>query len=133
MSVVSRFLITEDQQEAQTIQEENRLLMQNVPQIVGPNEPHTMHVSGHQQVVQQSGGKSTPAMDQHIMAHGQHLRAKMPGKPSQAGDVGGTRGVASSPEAMRQGSPETEDMEGALGRILRERGTEQGRTPNLAR
>ena len=125
------FLITEDQQELKTIQEENRLLLQGIPQIVGPNEPHTLHISGHEQGIQQ--GQSTPAMDQHILMHGQHLRAKNPHATTQQGDAGGTRGVASSPEAMRQGSPDQEDLEGALGRILREPGTQHGGVRAMAR
>ena len=129
-SDASSFLITEDQQEQQTIQEENRLLLQGVPQIVGPNEPHTLHIAGHQQA---AGEQSTPAMDQHILAHGQHLRAKNPRAGAQAGDEGATRGVATRPEAMRQGSPDEEDMEGALGRVLRERGTQQGGTRVMER
>lgn len=124
-SDVSSFLITEDQQEKQTIMEENRLLLQGIPQIVGPNEPHTLHVSGHQQAVQQAG-TSTPAMDQHIMAHGQQLRAKLPGKPTQQGDAGGTRGAASNPEAMRQGMPEEDDLMGGIARVLKESGSQQG-------
>ncbi len=134
-SDVSSFLITEDAQEQQAIQDENQMLLQPgaQKQVVGPNEPHTLHISGHEQAIQQAGGQSTPAMDQHLMAHGQQLRAKNPNAPAQSGDAGGTRGVASSPEALRQGSPDQEDLEGALARILREPGTEQGRTPALAR
>ena len=126
------FLITEDQQEQQTVMEENRLLLQGIPQIVGPNEPHMLHISGHQQAIQQAG-KPVPAMDQHILAHGQQLRAKNPRAGAQVGDEGATRGVAASPEAMRQGSPDMEDMEGALARVLSERGTEQGGVRTMAR
>ena len=131
-SDVTSFLITEDQQEVQAVEEENRLLLQGIPQIVGPNEPHQLHVSGHQHAIQQQG-TSTPAMDQHLMAHGMQMRAKDPKAASQAGDPGATRGVASSPEAMRQGSPESDDMEGALARVLGERGTQQGGTKVMER
>ena len=129
------FIISEDQEEAQAIQEENRLLLQEgaQAQIVGPNEPHNMHISGHQQGIKESGGKSTPAMDQHMLAHDQQLRSKLPKKPTQSGDAGGTRGAASNPEALRKGSPSTGDLEGAMSRGLRELGTEQGRTRTVNR
>ena len=121
------FVILEDQEEQRHIDTENRLLLQNIPQAVGPHEPHQMHVAGHQQAMQQGGGqpspeqedgKSTPAMDQHLMAHGQELRAKLPSRAPQ--------GMSPMSEREEPGIPDETDMVGALSRALTEPGTEQG-------
>ena len=121
-------VIGHDQEEQQAAMQEEQLLAQNIPQVVGPNEAHDVHLQVHGQASMQQ--PPTDARDKHILAHQQALQAKMPARPNQQGD---TKAPATSvnPEQQRKGVPSMPDMMSSIGQTLRTPGQERGGMPNL--
>lgn len=130
MPELAEWMILDDEEETQVIEQENQLLAQGIPQVVGPNENHELHEKGHALAMQQ--GASTPAADQHLLAHRQQRERKGLAKRAQQGD-GGTRGAAAKPEAQRQGVTDLSDLLQVVGQATTQRGTEQGGNANLDR
>ena len=128
MPELREWMILDDEAEAKAIQQENQLLTQGIPQVVGPNDNHQLHEQGHAQVV--LGGQATPAAEQHLLQHRQFRQMKGLAKHSQRGDEGATRGAAVRPEAMRQGMTNLSDLMTAIGKPLAERGNERGGMSN---
>ena len=129
MPELREWMILDDDLEQQAIQQENQLLAQNMPQVVGPYENHQLHEQGHAQLVM--GPQSTDAAEQHLLAHRQARMAKQPGHPAQAGDGGATRGTAAKPEAQRQGIGGIEDILSVVGRSQTQPGEQRGGPPNV--
>ncbi len=83
---IERAVIGYDDQEIQAAQEENKLLLQGVPCIPGPNENSLLHLQVHSQAYQTPGMKITPQMDEHIMKTKQFYEMKNPQVLPQKGD-----------------------------------------------
>lgn len=107
-----------EQLEAQVAQAENEHLAQNIPQEVGPNERHDIHLPIHMQMQQ------TEASQVHVQAHLKMQQLKASKQPGQGGSAQ-TQAQVTPPEMMRQGSPTGSDLSGSvenLGRGLGESG-----------
>ena len=128
MPELREWMILDDEAETKAIQQENQLLAQGMPQVVGPNDNHELHEQGHAPVVM--GGQSTPEAEQHLLQHRQFREQKMASKQSQRGDEGATRGASAKPEVMRQGMTQLSDLMTGINRPLAERGNERGGIPN---
>lgn len=98
----------QDSEEMMVAQQENQLLLQNVPQLVGPNELHEIHLQAHAMAAQMG---STPALDQHILSHNQYRMAQDPKSSPQKGDVS-SPAQAAVPELQRAGVEKFPDMAG---------------------
>ena len=126
---VQDMFITDDEQEVAHAAAENELLLQDMPQVVGPNELHQVHVQEHQKAIQ-AAGTTTKAMDEHILQHAQMMQMKAPGASPQAGDTRSPSGAA-APEQLRAGVPKAEDIQGPQTRALTESGTDKGGIRNV--
>ena len=128
MKEIDQIVIGDEQGEQQAAMQEEQLLAQNLPQVVGPNENHDVHLQVHASAAQQA--PPTQARDQHLMAHQQAKLAKSPQTRPQRGDEQGTR-QAAVPDQLRQGIPQLSDMMGAVTASVANRGHDQGGIPNL--
>ena len=88
-------VISSDEQEIQAAQKENELLYQNIPQVVGPNENHQIHVQVHSQMPPSEAG------DVHIKDHSVFMGISQEGK-SQQGDTRPPM-KSTNPEQVRSG------------------------------
>ncbi len=109
---LDRIVISSDNEEMMTAQEENQYMSQGMPQAVSPNENHTLHIQVHSQAA------GNPIVDEHIVRHGQFLGIKETGNPMEHTGGGGQSGVgprpqegdmrpptkSSNPELTRQGA-----------------------------
>ena len=107
-------IIGHDEEETVVAQEENKLLLQNVVQIVSPNENHMLHLQIHAQAYQVPGLKLTDAMDKHIDDHAKFMEMKNPKAVPQRGDVKPPM-QSTTPEASRGGVTAFSDILGSLG------------------
>ena len=101
---MEKIVISGDEDEIIAAQEENKLLSANVPQVVGPNENHIIHVQQHQAGIPQP----TEASDIHITEHGLKGnidvgQAGVSNKP-QKGDIRPPM-KSTNPEMTRKGAP----------------------------
>jgi hypothetical protein len=107
---LDKIVISNDEEEIQAAQQENQLLANNVPQVVGPNENHTLHIQTHTQIQQ-----PTDASNLHISDHGKFLgivegepQSGVSNKP-QEGDIRPPlKSVA--PEVTRGGATAASDV-----------------------
>lgn len=67
-----------DDQETAVAQEENKLLMQGIRQLVSPNEQHKIHLPVHAQLYQTPGIEPTKEADEHILSHAQFDEMQSP-------------------------------------------------------
>lgn len=86
---VEKIIISSDEEETRTATEENKLLGANVPQVVGPNENHELHIKIHSQA------QKTDALDIHISDHGSFLNI--------SGTKPGPKATTSNPKITGQG------------------------------
>lgn len=128
MPELREWMLLDDDGERQAAMQEEQFLSHNIPQTVSPNQLHRIHLEVHAAGSQQA---PTPARDQHLLAHNQLLQQRLPQKPTQHGDEGGTRGVAANPESMRQGITSLSDLLSVAGQPLAERGAERGGITNI--
>lgn len=101
-------LIADDEQERAVAEEESRLMAQGIPQVVGPNENHDIHIEVHSGLL-----KGTPEEDEHIAQHGAFREQKQPlGQPQQ----GDTKVPAQGgrPELKREGVTGFADLVGSV-------------------
>lgn len=99
---IEQLVIGFDDEETAAAQEENKLLMQGMPQIVGPNENDLLHLQVHGQVYQTPGMKSTPMLDKHVDDHAKSMERKNPKANPQRGDSK-TPTATTTPDQARQG------------------------------
>ena len=102
---MQKIVISGDEDEIKAAQEENQLLSKNVPQVVGPNENHIIHIQQHQEGIKQP----TDASDIHISEHGRFAGIDVTGQSGvsnkpQKGDVRPPM-KATNPEMVRKGIP----------------------------
>src|SRR3990167_67269 len=128
MPELQDWMLLDDEAEQQVAMKENELLAKNIPQVVGPNELHQLHEQIHAQAMTQ--GVQTQAMDQHLLEHRKFREMKVPGKPSQQGDEGATRGAAANPDVQRQGMTDMSDLMTKIGGAMSQRGEQRGGIPN---
>lgn len=108
---VEDLIITNDDQEIAIAQEENKLLLQNIPQLVSPNENHILHLQVHGQVYQVPGLQKTPEFGEHVFKHSKYLEQNSPKVTPQRGDAK-IAPVTTTPEMRRTGVPENVDLVG---------------------
>jgi hypothetical protein len=127
---IDSILISDDEIHMPSIQAENQLLAQGIPQVVTPDEPHELHLAEHGKLAQQ--GMANPALDDHIAQHAAFYRQKGPqtGRGPQQGDSA-PQGGAVAPDAKRAGVPGEQDLTGPVGRVLTEAGMEKGGIRNV--
>ena len=107
-----------DEEEMAAAQQENQLLLQGIPVPVSPNNNHKIHLQVHAQVIGQ--GISSPALDQHIVAHANYDE-KMSGAQPQAGDARAAI-KSTAPDITRKGVGEGSDLSGTVSNM----GTQSG-------
>ena len=90
---IERAVISYDDQEIQAAQEENKLLLQGIPQIISPNENDLLHLQVHSQAYQTPGLQPTKQMDEHIDTHAKNYEMKNPKVTPQAGKTKPETGV----------------------------------------
>ena len=83
---IDRAVIGYDEQEIAAAQEENKLLLQGIPCIPGPNENSLLHLQVHSQAYQTPGLQITPQMDEHITKTKEYYDMKNPQVIPQKGD-----------------------------------------------
>lgn len=105
---IERAVISFNEEETQVAQEENKLLLQGIPQLISPNENHLLHLQVHSQAYQTPGLQITPQMDEHIMTHKKHYDIK---NPQVQGKSGGQAKVGTKPET---GVTQFSDLVGAV-------------------
>ena len=110
---IDRAVIGYDEQEIQAAQEENKLLLQGIPCIPGPNENSLLHLQVHSQAYQTPGMKITPQMDEHIMKTKQFYDMKNPQVLPQKGDSK-IAPQTTTPAQNRAGVTQYSDMVGAI-------------------
>ncbi len=102
-----------DDQEIAVAQEENKLLLQGVRQLVSPNELHIIHLKVHGQVQQTPGMEVTPEYDEHVLKHAEFMEMQQPRV------AGGSQPTATAPEMRRGGVPAGVNLAGAAGKVNR--------------
>ena len=112
-SDVQRALVSYDDQEIQAAQEENKLLLQGMKQIVSPNENHLLHLQVHSQAYQSPGLRITPQMDEHILTTKQFYATQNPGLIPQKGDSK-VAPQTTTPDQNRTGVPAFADIVGGI-------------------
>lgn len=117
-------VITHDEQEINAAQQENQLLLQNMKQIVSPNENHMLHLQVHSQVYQTPGLTPTDAMNEHVDMHAKFMEQNSPKVFPQKGDSK-LPTQSNTPDITRQGVGNYADLIGAS--KVREQGAERGR------
>jgi len=110
---IEEIIIKYDQEEIAAAQAENKLLMQGIPQVVGPNENDLLHLQVHAQVQQTPGMQPTPQLDEHIVKHAESMKRKSPTANPQRGDSK-TPTQTTTPDLARGGVPEMADIIGSI-------------------
>jgi len=88
---IERAIVSFDDEEVKIVQEENKLLLQGIPQLISPNENDMLHLQVHSQAYQTPGLQITPQMAEHTLKHKQNYDMKNPqviGNNSQSKKVG---------------------------------------------
>lgn len=107
-----------DEEEAEVARQENELLLKGIPIPVSPNNHHKIHLQVHSQPIQQ--GKSSPELDQHIVAHAD-FDEKLSAATPQAGDSKPAV-KSTSPDITRAGVSEGADFAGAVSNLGQNKG-----------
>lgn len=123
---VEDLIITNDEQEITVAQEENKLLLKGVPQLVSPNENHLLHLQVHGQASQTPGLPKTPEFDEHVLRHSEYMEQNSPKVVPQRGDTK-VSPMSAMPEQRRRGVPEGVDLQGGATNILKGTGVNIGR------
>jgi hypothetical protein len=113
---LERLIRGNEEQEIQAAQEENKLLLQGVRQIVTPNENHDLHLKVHGQVYKTPGMNITPEFDEHVQTHGMFYQQQMPQLSPQKGDTK-PGALTTMPELKRRGVPDNVDLVGGATNI----------------
>lgn len=104
---IDKMVLTHDEDERKAAQEENKLLMADVPQVVSPNENHEIHMMEHIKGM----NNPTKAGDIHITEHAKWMGIKPKGSAQGEGGGGPQQGDvrmpmnSTNPEMVRQGTP----------------------------
>jgi hypothetical protein len=93
---LDKLIIGNDESEIAAAQEENQLLMNNIPQVVSPNENHQLHIAVHSQMQQPS-----EAGDLHLASHGKFMGVAGMSSKQKA---------STNPDITRQGIPNQGDV-----------------------
>lgn len=110
---MDKIIISSDDEETAVAQKENELLLKGVPQVVGPNENHMIHLQVHAQAYQVPGMQITDQMNQHIIEHEDKMRMKNPSAFPQKGDSK-LPTQSNSPDQSRQGVTAYADLVGEI-------------------
>lgn len=102
-----------DEEEKQVSMEEIKLLLQDIPVPVSPNNNHKVHMEVMAQVFQQLGGKVTQSFEEHLVAHANYEERLSPSAKPQRGDTSASP-RSKTPELSRRGVPEASDFVGAI-------------------
>lgn len=113
---IEDMIISYDDEEIAIAQQENKLLMQGIPQLISPNENHLLHLQVHGQVYQTQGLTPTEQLDEHTLTHAKHMEQKSPKVEPQRGDTK-IAPQTTTPETARRGVPENVDFLGAVKRM----------------
>lgn len=98
---LDKIVITSDEEELAAAEEENKLLAGGVPQVVGPNENHMLHMQSHEQ-----SGIVNDSMDLHKIEHGKYMGiAQTPQEGDRRSPMQSTK-----PEIVRQGNTKEADI-----------------------
>jgi len=108
---IDNIVIGFDDEEVAAAQEENKLLLQGIPQIVGPNENDMIHLKVHSQAYQTPGLNITPEMDEHVLKHNENMIRKNPAISPQKGDNKAAT-QTTTPDINRAGVPDYVDIAG---------------------
>jgi hypothetical protein len=123
---IDNLVISFDEEESAVAQEENKLLMQGIQQLVSPNENHMLHLQVHSLTYNTPGVEPTPQMDEHILKHNENVERQSPTLLPQRGD--NKAGVkTNTPDLKRAGVPTGSDILGATRKIGGVGGEEGGR------
>lgn len=95
---LDKIVLSNDDEEKKSAEEENGFLDQNMPQVVSPNENHQIHI------VINSQGQGTDARALHISEHGRYMGITP--QQNQKGDVRPPM-KSTNPEMVRQKPPST--------------------------
>ena len=106
---IDNMVIGFDDEEIVTAQEENKLLLKGIPQIVGPNENDMLHLKVHSQAYQVTGLNITREMDEHILKHNENMLRKNPALVPQKGDSK-IAPKTTTPNINRKGVPDYVDI-----------------------
>lgn len=109
---IERAVIGFDEEEIKAAQEENKLLLQGIPCIPGPNENSLLHLQVHSQAYQTPGLQITPEMDKHILQTKQYYEMKNPQVVPQKGDSK-IAPQTTTPQQNRTGVTQFADLVGA--------------------
>jgi hypothetical protein len=123
---IDSMVIGLDDEEIAAAQEENKLLLQGIAQIVTPNENHMLHLQVHSQAYQVQGMQITPQMDKHIIDHKTALERKFPDIKPQKGD-NKIAPQTTTPDLRRQGTTAFPDIAGEINNIPGVGGEKGGR------
>jgi len=110
---IERAVLGYDDQEIKVAQEENKLLMQGVPQLSSPNENDLLHLQVHSQIYQTPGMQATQQVDEHILNHKKNYDMKNPQVIPQKGDSKAAV-QSTSPKQNRGGVTQMADLIGAV-------------------
>lgn len=109
---IEKAIITNDEPEIAAAQEENKFLLNGVPQVVSPNENHMLHLQVHAQAYQTPGLNITQQMDEHILKHQQFMEMNSPKANPQRGDAA-LPTQTTTPDLQRGGMTEFADLLGS--------------------
>lgn len=112
---IENTIISFDEEEIKVAQQENKLLLQGIPQVVGPNENHMLHLKVHSQAEGNATIKVTPEMDNHILQHVQFMEQQQGVLPQEGDSKVSPR--TTTPDLRRQGVTEFADIQGAIKNI----------------
>jgi len=110
---IERAVLGYDDQEIQVAQEENKLLMQGVPQLSSPNENDLLHLQVHSQAYQTPGLQPTQQLDEHILTHKKNYDMKNPQVLPQKGDSKAAV-QSTNPKQNRGGVTQIADLIGSV-------------------
>jgi len=121
---IERAVLGHDEEEIAAAQEENKLLLEGVPQVVSPNENHMLHMQVHSQAYETPGLEIPKEMDEHLLKHKQNFEAQNPNVLPQRGDSK-IAPQTNNPDQRRGGVTAFPDIVGSV-RSSRGVGGEQG-------
>ena len=126
---IDEAVIGDEDIEIQVATEESRLMQKGIPQVVGPNENHEIHIGVHDQAIQQNPNGPTAEEDEHIAQHAEFLERKTGGQTTQSqqggGNLPGTSGSSSNNKKVGVGN--AADIAGAAAPDQRGIGLETSR------
>lgn len=102
-----------DEEEMKAAQEENKLLVQNIPCVVSPNNNHKIHLMINGGIYNVPGIPKTAASDQHLMSHVKFMQQQSPTALPQKGDTK-PQGTKGTPDIARKGVADFSDIVGGI-------------------